>query len=435
MTRQYIGARYVPKFYEGSSGTDWTANTTYEPLTIVTRNGNSYTSKRAVPASVGAPESNAYYWASTGIYNQQVEELREDIIAANERIDDTNERIDDLGTCALYIGNSFTRGNVESGVGHGLYYYSKDYFDESYMYYGDGIGFVPYTGHTSTFVTLLQQAAASTDFDNGKITDIVVISAWGDTRALAEGGAVNDGISSFCSYANANFPNLRHIYCDLAESRPLASDYSVGGIYNSLSNLYTLHATFKSYQAPKYVYVGWSGYRTMLNTNLFNSDNVHMTNSGYSVNANEMMAGFEGNMNYYNRTLERFSVTLDLTPVFGGGNIHGFVTSTPDSCEINFDRFLWDNVPDTFTPPTRTETFCPVPNGNQLHFSSNSRVLIPIKVSATNPAAVTGCAYIQFVRSAANTYGFSVYPYCNHFSGNKSTDGFSGISTCNAIYK
>ena len=79
-TRQYIGARYVPKFYEGSNGTEWTANTAYEPLTIVTRNGNSYTSKKLVPASVGAPESYPDYWASTGIYNAQIEGIRTDLL-------------------------------------------------------------------------------------------------------------------------------------------------------------------------------------------------------------------------------------------------------------------------------------------------------------------------------------------------------------------
>lgn len=80
---QYIGARYVPKFHDGSSGTDWTANTQYEALTIVTRNGNSYTSKKPVPAAVGAPESNPDYWASTGIFNAQLQDLQDQIDALN----------------------------------------------------------------------------------------------------------------------------------------------------------------------------------------------------------------------------------------------------------------------------------------------------------------------------------------------------------------
>ena len=421
--RQYIGARYVPKFYENG---DWTANTAYEALTIVTRNGNSYTSKKPVPASVGAPENNPDYWVSTGIYNAQVEELREDI-------DDINDRLDTMSRTALYIGNSFTRGNLTDGEYHGIYYYSKDYFDNSYMYYGDGIGFVPYTGHTNTFVTLLQSAIASGDFDPADITDVVVLSAWGDTRAIAEGLAPNTGITSFVSYANANLPNLKHIYCGLAESRPLATDYNVGGIYNSLRNLYALHKIFKGYQGMKFDYVGWSGYRTMLNTSVFNSDDVHMTNAGYEFNANELTAGFNGNMNYYNAN-EDFEITVDLTAVFGGGNLHGFVHSTPDECFINFDRYNWASVPATFTPPARTDIFCAAATGNRLHFATAPHVTIPINTSFSDPSAAKGVAEIWYTRSGNDSYGFTAQPYADHFSGTKTTDGFTGFTNCNALY-
>ncbi len=76
---QYIGARYVPKFYENSDNTsDWRSGVIYEPLTIVTYNGNSYTSKKPVPANIGNPSANPTYWAPTGIYNQQVEALRQE---------------------------------------------------------------------------------------------------------------------------------------------------------------------------------------------------------------------------------------------------------------------------------------------------------------------------------------------------------------------
>lgn len=66
--RQYIGARYVPKFFENSATGDstWAANTTYEGLTIVTWNGNTYISKKSVPASVGNPAENSNYWVVSG---------------------------------------------------------------------------------------------------------------------------------------------------------------------------------------------------------------------------------------------------------------------------------------------------------------------------------------------------------------------------------
>ena len=79
-TTQYIGARYVPKFYQNSYGnSDWIGGVSYEPLTIVTRNGNSYTSKIPVPAGIGAPENNPDYWVNTGNYNSQYGDIERQI--------------------------------------------------------------------------------------------------------------------------------------------------------------------------------------------------------------------------------------------------------------------------------------------------------------------------------------------------------------------
>lgn len=75
-TRQYIGARYVPKFYDYNGSPNWRSGVEYESLTIVTRNGNSYTSKKPVPSDIGEPENNPEYWVATGMYNEQLEEYR-----------------------------------------------------------------------------------------------------------------------------------------------------------------------------------------------------------------------------------------------------------------------------------------------------------------------------------------------------------------------
>lgn len=76
MERQYIGARYVPLFYDGPEGNNWQAGVAYDPLTIVTYLNTSYTSKKPVPAAVGNPQANPDYWVATGNYNAQVEEYR-----------------------------------------------------------------------------------------------------------------------------------------------------------------------------------------------------------------------------------------------------------------------------------------------------------------------------------------------------------------------
>lgn len=71
--RQYIGARYVPKIFDVGGNTNWVSGISYEPLTVVTYLNNSYTSKKAVPGSVGNPADNAEYWALTGNYNASID--------------------------------------------------------------------------------------------------------------------------------------------------------------------------------------------------------------------------------------------------------------------------------------------------------------------------------------------------------------------------
>ncbi len=73
-TNQYIGSRYVPLFAEPA---EWNSARTYEPLTIVMHEGNSYTSKQYVP--IGIEITNEKFWALTGNYNAQVEAYRQEV--------------------------------------------------------------------------------------------------------------------------------------------------------------------------------------------------------------------------------------------------------------------------------------------------------------------------------------------------------------------
>lgn len=71
--RQYIGARYVPLF---ANPTEWENTRTYEPLTIVLHEGNSYTSRQYVPTGIDI--TNNDFWALTGNYNAQIEAYRQE---------------------------------------------------------------------------------------------------------------------------------------------------------------------------------------------------------------------------------------------------------------------------------------------------------------------------------------------------------------------
>lgn len=72
-TKQYIGSRYVPLF---ADPIEWDKKKTYEALTIVYHQGNSYTSRQSVPAGVDITDTT--YWALTGNYNAQIEQYRKE---------------------------------------------------------------------------------------------------------------------------------------------------------------------------------------------------------------------------------------------------------------------------------------------------------------------------------------------------------------------
>ena len=94
-TRQYIGARYVPLFgRKGEDSIEWDNTGTYEPLTIVLYQGNSYTSRQFVP--VGVEITNQDFWAITGNYNAQIEQYRRETAAAAEAAAAAQADIDGL---------------------------------------------------------------------------------------------------------------------------------------------------------------------------------------------------------------------------------------------------------------------------------------------------------------------------------------------------
>lgn len=71
---QYVGSRYVPIF---ADPIEWDNHRSYESLTIVTHDGESYTSKCNV--GPGIDITNTRYWAKTGAYNAQVEQYRAEV--------------------------------------------------------------------------------------------------------------------------------------------------------------------------------------------------------------------------------------------------------------------------------------------------------------------------------------------------------------------
>lgn len=80
----YVGHRYVPKHLA-----EWDINQPYESLSVVTYQGNSFTSRQNVP--IGIDINDEDYWASTGNYNAQVENYRIQVV--NNQKEVANARV------------------------------------------------------------------------------------------------------------------------------------------------------------------------------------------------------------------------------------------------------------------------------------------------------------------------------------------------------
>lgn len=81
MVREYIGARYVPKFMGSHDATQ-----SYEALCVVDNgSGTSYISK--IPTPAGTPLTDSTYWAIYGTTNGAIIHLQDEINEINERYD------------------------------------------------------------------------------------------------------------------------------------------------------------------------------------------------------------------------------------------------------------------------------------------------------------------------------------------------------------
>ena len=166
MVKHYVGARYVPKF---ASPIQWAANTSYEALTIVAFNNDSYTSKVPVPATVGNPADNPDYWALTGNYNAQFEQYRQEMENYNAQVEQYRQDIDANSNNITNLSNKLADflGIMETcppAISHRMFYRGKN------------LG--------TSFTTKQSQAV-----QNGTFTDMYVGDYWvikGKTRRIGD---------------------------------------------------------------------------------------------------------------------------------------------------------------------------------------------------------------------------------------------------------
>lgn len=325
--RQYIGARYVPKFYENSLGTsEWQAGVAYEPLTIVTYNGNSYTSKKTVPANIGNPSANTFYWVATGLFNEQLNELQNDVNSIHDEIDGLTE---DLSAVLnpknfILIADSYG-GRQDSGGDYLLDKIATLLQVNSYVAsWKNGIGFT----NVNSQGTFLEQLQTVTVTDNDAITDIMVVGGANDF-----GENISDieaAISTFMSYVRTNYPKAKVTIAHVGCSRNTRVAVDKRSKYSILA----------------YRKCGLYGARYLNNTeftlhsfDLLDPDGVHPTAAGVAAIETAVVEAYTGgcaNIRFSQEIAPTFNTTQTLYSNPSIADNTGFIQVEIDNGETNF---------------------------------------------------------------------------------------------------
>lgn len=102
----YVGKRYVPKIVG-----QWDKNKSYESLSIVLNQGDSYTSKQDVP--IGVELSNSLFWVKTGDYNAQIQQMANDVTNISNTVNKNSEDIE-VNNLKIKTLENNTNNNIQS---------------------------------------------------------------------------------------------------------------------------------------------------------------------------------------------------------------------------------------------------------------------------------------------------------------------------------
>ena len=307
--RQYVGARYVPKFFEYNNSSEWVSGVPYEALTIVTRSGNSYTSKKPVPANIGAPESNPEYWVSTGIYNSQIEAYREEVGELGEDVAELSETVEHVRTVSrkrfVLIGDSYNT-NLH-------YSWGEKFMDLLGLTSGvnawnlglPGAGFG--TAEGNNFLSALQTVKGSMTADQAlDITDVIIQGGINDWASSSTD--IQNGVRACEQYIMQNFPHANlWIIC-------AGWGYSYDDMRSEVLNAYNYYQN-----ASVFGSVMHRAYTMFLTPYALDSDMVHPTETS-ADRLSKMIVNFVhgGNTFFWHYT--------GLKSIFGGLTITGNIT-------------------------------------------------------------------------------------------------------------
>lgn len=231
--KQYIGARYVPRFADPIV---WDKNKAYESLEMVTYLGATYTSR--VPVPPGVEITNTDYWALTGNYNVQVEEYRQAVEQLKQQhtqdVDNLQGQItdnDQKDTAAIteltnelthltsrfnkplsviLVGDSYGTGTGYAGGNVENPYPQQVATLLRFMGYKCSYNFINGAGFCNGgYLNALNTVINSFTDNKDEVTDIYILGGWNDEngRPGVSWQAVQNSALTFRDRARAVFPN------------------------------------------------------------------------------------------------------------------------------------------------------------------------------------------------------------------------------------
>ena len=271
--KEYVGARYIPKFVGTYNNTQ-----NYEALDVVDNgSGTSYIARKPVPA--GTPLTDTDYWFLYGSTSGAIIQLQNDVNALQTLIPETAVEVTSQKSRRyILIGDSYVYSTTPDNKTYMDLFKEKLGLDSTHYYeaYMGGAAFYHATAGRN-YLGLLQTV---TPTDPDSITDIWVIGGSNDAN-LATLAQEKSEMIAFATYVKTTYPNARIVLC------PIGLTFTNAGMYN-----------FENVLAK--CWIEWAGYNgftviprsqyVLRDTRLLDTDLIHPTSDGVYAIANHLIS-------------------------------------------------------------------------------------------------------------------------------------------------
>lgn len=406
--RQYIGARYVPRFLGTYDPTQ-----IYEALDVVDNgSGTSYIARKTVPA--GTPLTSTEHWFVYGASSGAIIALQNDMITAQNDIIslqgdvttaqndiDALEDADFIDKNILIISDSY--GLNVNGSGKNMAEIANDFLPDynisieatSSGSFGGGV--------------LLETGLNNYTGDKTKIGHIIIVAGANDVASSVSFNDIITGMQNFNSNARTNYPNadISLIACGTC--------YVASSVYSADQRLEMIEAYIAGANSLGWAFAENSQY-LLHDTRLLQADLLHPSANGVDAIGRAIVQYIEtGVVNFYHR--------LPHTSFAGSGANIASINVAFDELFINNDLIWYRNSANPMLSVAFTTPVAVGSNGltDWINhgdmtarmvdtFSSGNKFLIVVPAQITHSDSTRTAGYVQYSIQFGKVYGRLVTP-------------------------